>query len=156
MPKKSIMPKDSKKELAAVVKAAGIQLASLTPAEGIPLMIKFYEEVRAEDCEFDSDGDMLLYQWGVYEDLDGGKSLHVDITRQFIVSDEDGEDAMSQLSLTFFYKPPEKFQALKDGNKWCSLPKELKAFRKFIESTPAYQKVANLKADDVKIQFSRI
>jgi hypothetical protein len=156
MAKRVIQPKGSKKELTEVIRASGVKLASLTPTQGFPLMLQFYDEVRAEDCDLESDGDMLLYQWGVYEDLDGGKSLHVDITQQFIVSDEDGDDAMSQLSLTFFYKPPEKFKALKDGNKWCSLPKELKAFRKFIESTPAYQKVANLKADDVKIQYSRI
>jgi hypothetical protein len=149
-------PKDAKKQLAARVKDAGLKLAKLTPAEGIPLMLEFYKDLRADDCELDNDGDMLLYQWGVYEDLDGGESFHLDITRQFTVSDKYGDDAMSQLGLTFFFKPPAKYKAIKDGNRWCSSPKELKAFRSFIEKSPAYKAVAKLEADDVKLQYSRI
>ncbi len=149
-------PKDSKQELTKFVKRSGAKLPALTPAEGIQLMLDFYQKVRAKGCPFDADGDMLLYQWGVYDDFDGGQSLHFDITRQFIQPGRDGDDAMSQLSLTFFFRPAAKYRALKDGNKWCSSPEELEKFRRFIQRTPAYRTVAQLKASDAKIQYSRI
>ena len=149
-------PKDSKQEFAKFIRKSGAKLAALTPAEGIQLMLDFYRNVRAKGCPFDADGDMLLYQWGVYDDFDGGKSLHFDITRQFIQPGRDGDDAMSQLSLTFFFRPATKYRALKDGNKWCSSPDDLEKFRRFIQRTPPYRKVAELKASDVKIQYSRI
>jgi hypothetical protein len=63
---------------------------------------------------------------------------------------------MSQLGLTFFFNPPSKYKNIKEGNRWCETPKQLKSFRKFIEGTPAYKAVAQAKPDDVKIQYSRI
>lgn len=149
-------PKDSKQELTKFVKKSGVKLSALTPAEGIQLMLDFYQKVRAKGCPFDVDGDMLLYQWGIYDDFDGGQSLHFGITRQFIQPGRGGDDAMSQLSLTFFFRPASKYRTLKDGNKWCSSLEELEKFHRFIQRTPAYRKVADLEATDVKIQYSRI
>jgi hypothetical protein len=147
-------PKDAKKVLAARIKDSGGKLAALTPVEGIRHMIDFYKEIRAHDCPLDEDGDMLLYQWGTYEDLDGGKSFHLDITRQFTLDDDDC--SMSQLSLTFFFRPPTRYKKLKDGNRWCSTLKEIKAFKTFVENTSAYQMLAGSAADEVKLAFSRI
>ncbi len=149
-------PKDAKQELTKFIKKSGAKLTALTPAQGIELMLDFYQKIRARGCPLDADGDMLLYQWGVYDDFDGGESLHFDVTRQFIQPSRDGDDAMSQLSLTFFFRPAAKYLRLKDGNRWCSSPEELEKFRRFIQRTPAYRTVADLKASDVKIQYSRI
>jgi len=149
-------PKDAKQELTKFIKKSGAKLTALTPAQGIELMLDFYQKIRAGGCPFDADGEMLLYQSGVYDDFDGGESLHFDINRQFIQPSRDGDDAMSQLSLTFFFRPAAKYLRLKDGNRWCSSPEELEKFRRFIQRTPAYRTVADLKASDVKIQYSRI
>ena len=148
-------PKDAKQELTTRIKNAGLKLAALSPRDGFNLMLDFYNEVRADKCDLKNDGDMLLYQWGVYENLDDSESFHLDLTRQFIVSDGD-DDAMSQLSLTFFYKPPEKYKKIEGSNEWCSTPKQLKTFGTFIAKSPAYQAVEGVKADDVKLQYSRI
>jgi len=65
-------PKDSKQELTKFVKKSGARLPALMPAEGLPLMLDFYQRFGAKGCPFDADGDMLLYQWGVYDDSTGG------------------------------------------------------------------------------------
>lgn len=62
------------------------------------MMAEFYHIHRAEDCEVDEDGDMLLYQWGTY-DWGAGRWFEINITRQFIPSDG-AEDEILQLSLT--------------------------------------------------------
>lgn len=58
----------------------------------------------------------------------------MDITRQVIFSDEDdeGEEAIWQLHLTYRYSPGPELQALGSGNKWCSSPAELGEFEAFI------------------------
>ena len=42
----------------------------------IELMTAFSREVRADDCNMDADGDMLLFQWGL-SDCGGQSVLHV-------------------------------------------------------------------------------
>jgi hypothetical protein len=149
-------PKDAKEQLTKFIKKSGAKLGALTPADGIKLMLDFYDKVRATGCPLEEDGDMLLYQWGIYEDLDGGQSFNFDITRQFVQPGRDGDDVMSQLSLTFFFRPAAAYREFKDGNRWCSSPEDLEKFRRFIQRTQAYRKVAESKASNVKIQYSRI
>ena len=43
------------------------RIERLAAAEALELMAAFYRDVRAEDCDLDADGDMLLFQWGVYD-----------------------------------------------------------------------------------------
>ena len=62
-------PKDSKKQLANRMQEAGLKLAKLTADEGFRLMLEFYNDVRADDCPLEEDGDMLLYQWAFMRTL---------------------------------------------------------------------------------------
>jgi hypothetical protein len=75
---------------------------------------------------------MLLYQWGVYDDVGGGRSFHFDLTRQFMLTDSDGDDGMSQLSLTLHFKPTPELEGIEDSNEWCHAPDDLEEFREFI------------------------
>lgn len=77
-------PEQSEKILVKRLEANGTKLAEIRPEEGVGAMLEFYRDVRAEGCEVDQDGDMLLYQWGTY-----GKTFQLDLTRQFIVEGED-------------------------------------------------------------------
>lgn len=111
-------------------------VASLGVRDGIDAMLAFYQDVRAEGCDLAADGDMLLYQWGTY-DWGHGKHFELDVTRQFILPD--GEDQeIWQLSLTFFFVPSLKFDALHAGSRWCHSPEERDDLRTFILSSSAY------------------
>ena len=149
-------PKSAKKEFEKFISDAGNAVASLSPEQAVSLVLNFYEQVRAEDCPLDEDGDMLLYQWGVYDDGGGGKSFHFDLTRQFMLADSDSDEGMSQLSLTLHFKPTLALKAIEDSNEWCHSPDDLEEFREFINNSEAYRAVAQLKPTNVKIQFSHI
>jgi len=148
-------PKDAKKEFEKFIKQSGQSLELLTSQTALSLMLDFYKSVRAEDCPLDEDGDMLLYQWGMYDDK-GGKSFHYDLTRQFILADSGGDEGMSQLSLTLYFKATPELKAIKDGNEWCYSPDDLTKFRAFIEKSPAYRATAALKPTNATVRYSRI
>src|SRR3954467_3458142 len=87
----TMTPENAKKEFEKRIKQSGTAMNSLLPAQAIPLMIEFYKDVRAANCELDEDGDMLLCQWGSH-DWGQGRSFEFDITRQFIRSHSEDED----------------------------------------------------------------
>jgi hypothetical protein len=131
----------ARQELERFLVGRGITLASLTPAAGIEAMVSFYGAVRVTDCNLDSDGDMLLFQWGMY-DWGAGLRFEVDITRQFIVCCGD-EDSIWQLQLTFAFPPTDLLRAVGKGDRWCSAPSELDDFISFIQSHPALAAVGS-------------
>ncbi len=134
-------PKNSKAELEKRIGQSGIAVSALTPVQAVRLALDFYTEVRADGCELDEDGDMLLFQWGTY-DLGQGRAFQFDITRQFIVSeDEDDNAAISQLSLRFHFMPSAQLDAIKGGNRWCGGLEELADFEVFIIASDAYRAV---------------
>ena len=143
-------PQNSKAELKKRIGQSGI--AALTPVQGIRLMLDFYKEVRAEDCEPDEDGDMLLFQWGTY-DWGQGRAFQFDITRQFIVSEDEDNDAISQLSFKFHFMPSAGLDAIKGGNRWCSGPDELADFEAFIIASDAYRAVQALQPSKVTLEY---
>ena len=61
----------AKKLFVAHLTQAGEPLSQLSPAAGVAAMMTFYKSERADDCDIDSDGDMLLFQWGTYDWGDG-------------------------------------------------------------------------------------
>lgn len=85
----------------------GSMIENLSASEAVDMMAAFYREVRADDCDLDADGDMLLFEWGVYEGLDGETFMY-DITRQLVpepVGDEEPHDFIGQLSLAWSSRP---------------------------------------------------
>ena len=128
-------PDSAKKRFLDYVEQSGVKLSSLSPTQGINLMLDFYSDERAEGCQIEEDGDMLLFQWGVY-DWGEGEHFEVNITRQFIEigrEDDEDEDSMSQLGLTFRFDPDSALGELPPGNRWCRSPEDLTDFRDFIE-----------------------
>lgn len=148
-------PKHAKKELEKRIKQSGTSLAGLTPAQGIRLMLDFYRDVRAEGCDLEGDGDMLLFQWGAY-DFGEGRSFQFDITRQFMLEDCEGDDGMTQLSLTFHFAPFAGLEAIKTGNQWCSTPEGLREFETFITSGNAYGLVAAANPTKVTLNYGGV
>jgi hypothetical protein len=144
-------PRTAKKRFLEILREKGHRLSSLTPTEGIALMLDFYRAERAEGGELDEDGDMLLYQWGCC-DWGEGEFFELDITRQFIDGAGEDED-IRQLHLTFKFEPTESLRKVKDGNRWCHSPKDLAAFQSFIDSSKALKAVADAKPVAVSLEL---
>lgn len=86
-------PEHSKEQFCNRLAEQSLALGKLNAAQGFEAMLAFYEECRADGCDIEDDGDMLLCQWGASDD-----EFVWNITRQFITPDE---DEPYQLSLTF-------------------------------------------------------
>ena len=160
-------PENSKPELEERIKQSGAAINTLTPSKGVRLMLDLYKAIRAENCELDDDGDMLLFQWGTY-DWGKGPSFQFDITRQFTVShsEEDEEEyeeeydeefeedaAVFQLSLKFHFVASTEFDALKSGNHWCRTPAELPGFEAIIFDSDAYRAVQASRPSKVTVDY---
>lgn len=147
-------PNNAKERLEEFIGSSGASFSSLSPSAGIELMLDFYRDERAEGCPLESDGDMLLYQWGTY-DWGNGESFEFNITRQLICSDGEDDD-IQQLSLTFKFVPTSLPSDLGEGNRWCQMPDELPAFRKFIEESPPYVALGQTRAAEVILEFAGV
>jgi len=148
-------PITAKSEFEKFVSQSGVTIAALTPGVGIHLMLEFYEQIRADNCPIDQDGDMLLYQWGVY-DWGEGAYFQIDITRQFIEAGLEGDDGMSQLSICFNFYPSDEFKQLEQGDRWCGSPAELSYFESYIKTNAAYIKVENANPTKLEVEYSKI
>ncbi len=123
-----------------------VVIEQLSAAEAIDLMAAFYREVRADDCDMDAGGDMLLFQWGVYNWWTGegdlfdikrqGELFEYDITRQLVPvpegPDEESDSFIGQLSLTLKFRPTAALRGIGEGNRWCHRPAELEDFLAYI------------------------
>lgn len=145
-------PRDIEEEFAAFSERANVDLHEAPPTVGFDCMLKFYEHHRADGCSLDNDGDMLLFQWGVY-DWGAGPMFEVDLTRQVILPDKTDDDAIWQLHLTYRYSPSSKLSALTEGKMWCHSPADLPDFRQFVRASSAVAAAADLTPVEVALHF---
>jgi hypothetical protein len=124
----------------------------LTPEQGVQAMLAFYREERADGCRFESDADMLLYEWGTY-DWGPGEFFDLSITRQ-LAHDSSGEDEdIWQLQLVFKFSPTDPLRALQHGSRWCHDLGELEAFERFLRASAAFQTVAAVIPGAAELRF---
>jgi hypothetical protein len=135
---------DALEELKRFLKSRSASLDTLSVRDGIDAMIDFYRTVRTDDCDLESDGDMLLFQWGTY----GRGRFEVDITRQFVRAGGEDEDIW-QLSLTFAFAP----NAIPSGNRWCASPAELEEFATFVTTHSALAATENETPVGIELNF---
>ena len=135
------------------LQASGLTIGGLSVPGAVTQVLSFYREVRVADCALDADGDMLLFQWGVY-DWGGGPSFQFDLTRQFISGVDD--DAIRQLSLVLQFAPSEQLRALTPGNRWCHSPAQLPEFETFVRRSEAYLAVVEAMPDRVEFDLQSV
>lgn len=127
-------------------------IETLALRNGFELLLDFYREVRPSDAASAEDGgDMLLYQWGTY-DWGEGSNYEINLTRQLIAPDAEGDEDIWQLGLTYRYAPSAELTLLGDGNEWCEQPSRLPAFGENLKSSQAFQKV--LKNDHRSVELT--
>lgn len=137
----------------------GFQLNQLYPSNAINLMLAFYEEVRAEECDLEADGDMLLFQWGSYS-WNKNQQFEYSLTRQLIFPQkyEEGgemweENGIWQLSLTLKYPLQQNLQELDSGNEWCFSPTQLAEFREFVAQHQVTQLLKDISPAVVELDY---
>lgn len=114
--------------------------------EALSEFVNFYASTAIEGCPKDSDGDMLLFEWGGPYPWDDCVSLS--LTRQFSLSAEDGEDGedgedehMLQLHMRCRYDASHVI--LVAGNKWLH-GHDTNAFLQYVLNAPCTETVKNL------------
>jgi hypothetical protein len=129
------------KEFEQFLRRAGDVQVPRTPGAGVQTMAGFYKGLRADDVDLESDGDMLLFQWGTY-DLGTGPMFEVDVARQLIRGTGDDHDIW-QLHLTYRFPPSESLRALGKGDRWCARPGDIASFEQFMMTHPAVAAVGS-------------
>ncbi len=151
---REMKPNKAKTRFLERLEAAGLSLDKLTPAEGIEAMLNYYAEERVDGCVIKKDGDMLLFQWGVYN-WGNGPAFEVDITRQ-LIDRNDEETEPQQLSLRFRFDPALYPEGVKASNKWCQSTRKLGDFRAFISRAEVMRVVGEQLPARVELRLNRV
>lgn len=153
----AMTPESSDAALRRFLDKAGVELQSITPAAALDLMTHFYTSVPAKGCDRDDDGDMLLYQCGVY-DRGKGSEFSVDFVRQFMKTDddEDGDDAMSQLHITLYFDRTVARSSECEFNVWCADEDDLDDFRAAAVASTGFQLAAGVPPRRVELKLGGV
>ena len=125
----------------------GLPVEAATPRRALEAMSTFYAEQQAEEVAIDEDGDMLLYEWGVYS-FTGPEAFQFGLTRQFLITDE---DEPYQLHLTLHFPPTDALRQLGSGSEWCRSPEELPAFRQAVQASAPFEALADTRPSRVEL-----
>lgn len=147
-------PSEAKRTLLAMIAERGHALEEVDAATAVDLFARFYSDQRAEDVA-DDDGDMLLYEWGVF-DFGDGPTFRFGLTRQFVLIDEIDDDAITQLQLVLHYDASRDASALGSGNHWCHGLEELGSFLENIEASTAAAFVADRTPIRVDVLYEHV
>jgi hypothetical protein len=121
----------------------------------ISSVLAFYQECPMSGLA-DENGDMLLFQYGVY-DWGEGPFFEIDLTRQFIeIRRDEEDDILSQFHVTRFFSPTEGLIKLGSGEKWCKHRSELPAFRDWVIAQPALGAAEKLPPAKTAVDFELV
>jgi hypothetical protein len=140
--------KDSEKEFTSFLRGRGLEVSNLGVAAAIDVWIAFYKAQRFEDVD---DGfDWLWFQYGTY-DWGGGHSFELDLTRQFIVHQASGEDAIWQLHLVLHFPPG---SAPGRGIETCEDPASADKFRDTVMHSEPVKRVVTLRPERLELYLT--
>ena len=125
--------------------------APKAPNAGFESLLGFYRDIRVGDVDLDADGDMLLFQWSIY-DWGQGPHFEVGLVRQLIGVVGEDEDIW-QLQLTYRFTPSDALRGMASGNRWCALPGDLPTFEDFIFQHTVLEAVGAREDGEVEIVF---
>mgnify|MGYP003485868018 CR=1 FL=1 len=121
-----------------------------------------YRDVRADDCDLDSLGDMLFCEWGSY-DWGAGEQFEFTVFRQFFCRpsgpaderdlSEDADNHIWHLDLKLRFTPTPELRALGQGGQACSSLAELDEFRAAVRASPAFGLVQGRSGGEVAVLY---
>jgi hypothetical protein len=132
-----MVPSLSESEFRRFLGSRSVDVETAALADVITAVLDFYGSEPATGLKTTPQADMLLFQFGVY-DWGRGENFEFDITRQFILEGEEGDDAISQLHCTVAYAPTMQLRSVGNGNRWCQSGDDLTAFKTFILASDAF------------------
>lgn len=124
-------PRASARALANFIGDAGCSFQDAAPREVLERTMDFYARQGMRGLAVDPQSDMLLFQYGCYDWVDGkGERFEVDLVRQFIAADR--AETISQLHVTLYFAPDPALRRLGSNERWCENPADLAAFREAV------------------------
>lgn len=137
------------------IELADLTVSDLTVPQGMRLMLDFYQDVRVNNCKVEEDGDMLLFEWGIFS-FGQAPTFQCSITRQLMEPISEDYDALYQLSLRFHFFLSAHLEALECGNRWCQSPHELPDFEAFVLGSNALYIIQTMKPSMVGLTFNQV
>lgn len=150
-----MVPSLSESEFRRFLGSRRLEVETAALDDLIMAVLDFYESERATGLETTPQADMLLFQFGVY-DWGQGENFEFDITRQFILEGEEGDDAISQLCCTVVYEPTMQLRSVGNGNCWCQSCDDLTAFKTFILTSDVYMAAQHHPSKHVHIAWGQV
>ncbi len=150
-----MVPSLSKAKFLGFLDRCGLEVEAAALGDIITAVLDFYNGEHATGLAVTPQADMLLFQFGVY-DWGQGEHFQFDITRQFILDGEEGDDAISQLHCTVIYEPTIHLRSIGKGNRWCQSREQLIFFKTFIFSSDAYLAAHQVQRRRVDIGWERV
>jgi len=99
------------------VKGRGVNFNHFSPFELPDLFIAYYTEVQFDEIAGEENGDLVLFQYGIF-DWGDGRYFELDFTRQLTQTfPNDVDHQMYQQHVTFYYDPAH-FEEIKTLNLW--------------------------------------
>ncbi len=144
---------DAEASFRAFLDSRGAGVDTVSAEELVRSMVDWFEFQRVDDVDIESNGDMLLFQWGTYAWRGGSPEFEIDITRQFIVDGLVDDDAFFQLSWTARYTPSAATERAGEGNLWCDSPAQTASLLEFVAHSEAMAAVAGIRPAGVELHF---
>ena len=122
--------------------------------------LDFFRDVRITDgtVEEGAVADGLLFEWGTRQALPGyyESAFYINLTRQFIASEGEDDDAIFQLVWQVEYEPTEEFRSIGHYNEWCDTPTAYSYFKDQVLLSQALAKVAAGAPGHIKYFFTGV
>ncbi|MBL8022234.1 MAG: hypothetical protein JNM27_21340 [Leptospirales bacterium] len=144
MKPKLLLPKDLLKRTKDTIS----KIADLTPESTLDCVAGLYREHPAKDYDREEDGDMLLFQYGVY-DWGSGENFEIDFTRQFY-----REDEILQLRCTLYF-PPNVGKRTATRNLWSTNCPTLNDWVRDVANSEGFLLAQSLKPKSYRVELEK-
>jgi hypothetical protein len=133
------------------LKTKGLSNEDLSLLSLPTLFPDYYKEIPFEEVDRENDGDILLYQYGIY-DWGEGRYFEIDLTRQFYEVFAETEDQQIFQQRVVFYFSADKFEQIQPFNSWSNECTDLDDFRQRILDSDGF--VAASREIPLKLEVS--
>lgn len=148
-------PKKIKSCFKKALKDNGFKIKEISPDIVLQTLPKFWKDYEFDNCDKPQQGDMFLFQYGVYN-WGNGPSFELDFTRQLSIEIDGEYDYMLQFHITFYYSSANISEEGFEKNFWSSGFNNLSAFINKIKESRGYEWAINQKPIKVKIDYERV